>query len=84
MTEPDRTARYSARVDERLAATPSVADRRAFLKNELAKWEDRFGEFMRSIDSGEPTNSDETAWDYVNTICALNERLAKIPEHEHA
>lgn len=71
--------RYLARVDDRLAELTNDVTRRGFLGDELAKWQFRYDAFVRKVDACQPTDPDVTAWDFADTIAALDKRLAKYP-----
>lgn len=74
----DRTARYSARLDAHLPTLPSAAARRAFLRREQAKWDERYREWAAEVDAGGDDRG-YTAWDFTLTLAELGRRLSGYP-----
>jgi hypothetical protein len=73
--QPEHVRRYLARVDERLAELPNDACRRGFLGDEIAKWQVRYARFGALVTAGGDPG-DANAFDYIETIAALDRRLA--------
>jgi hypothetical protein len=70
---PDLTA-YFAKVDVMLAdKTP--AERQRMLVDEIKRWQHRYGEFCAKVDNGLPTSPGVTAFDFIDTIAGLDQRL---------
>ena len=74
----DHVKRYLARVDERLAELPNDACRRGFLGDELAKWQFRYGEFTRKVDSGKDTSPEVQAFDFLDTMGEIDMRIGRL------
>jgi hypothetical protein len=84
---PSRTDRYMARVVAQLSAMPDHTERRYFICGELEKWEERYARFIQS--EGEShrrgdTSGQPTAFDFVETIAALDAMQAVYTESEAA
>jgi hypothetical protein len=74
-----RTDHYMARVAAHLPSLPNNAARAAFIEAELAKWEERYAAFIRTVDRGiDPGPA--TAFDFTETIAALGAEQAKYRE----
>lgn len=74
-----RTQHYMARVAAHLPALAGNAARAAFIASELAKWEDRYSAFIAQVDAGQDSGA-ATAWDYTQTILALQAEQARYPQ----
>ncbi len=73
----DRTARFLARVDDRLPALADDAARRAFLDRQLAGWEHRYARFIATEGASEPIvdpADPPQAGDFLLTITGLAAR----------
>lgn len=75
----DRTERFMARIETHLAGLPA-AEHAPFLKAQLRKWRCNYVAWAARIDSCAATEVDlrSTAFDWMETIAALNARLAKV------
>lgn len=76
----DRTERFMVRVETHLAGLPE-AEHAPFLRAQLRKWRCNYVAWAARIDSCTASEVDlrSTAFDWVETIAALNARLAKAP-----
>lgn len=70
-------ARYLARVDDRLVELPDDQSRREFLDKELARTQQRYDDFIAIVNAGRDVG-DVSAFDYVETIAALDGQLGKL------
>jgi hypothetical protein len=74
-----RTQRYMARVSAHLPTLGDDAERREFIIEQLAKFEESYEAFRAKVDrGGDP--GDITAFDFVETIGALQIELSKVSE----
>lgn len=79
----DRTARYLARIDEHLPTILSVAEKRAFLRQQAAAWEFRRERFYMTDGDSEPvTNAGDPpqASDFTMTLLGLSVRLETLED----
>lgn len=82
--EPDRTTRYLARLDEKLAALPAD-EARALLSREFVIWAARYERFVAESYNDTPEPADgPTAFDYVMTITSIGSRMSKHDERRAA
>jgi hypothetical protein len=65
--EPSKCERYRARVEDHLSKLDDDGCRRAFLRDELAKWTERFENFQREVALG-TYQGDATAFDFHITM----------------
>lgn len=71
---PTRACRYMARVEAHLPALANNHARRAFIVNEMSKWEERFARFVATEGSSHrhgDSPDQPSAFDFVETIAAL-------------
>lgn len=76
--QAEHVTRYIARVDECLGELPGDAARRYFLTDEIEKWQHRYARFGALVNNGDDPG-DASAFDYIETIAALDLRLEKYP-----
>lgn len=67
--------RYLRRLDKKLLTMDHPRDRRCFLRGEQSRWIARYEAFCDKVDAGRPTSHAVTAWDYLDTILAINRRI---------
>lgn len=70
----DNTDRYMLRVAEHLEGLPP-AERLPFLKGQRRRWVSLYERFCTRVESGLPTEFDESVTDYLLTIAALDQRI---------
>ncbi len=75
-----RCERYRRRLDEHLKMLPNDTLRLAFIKRELANWNDRYRVWAERVDAGNyPEGLDQpNAWDFTETIADLDKCRAKL------
>jgi hypothetical protein len=78
---PSRTDRYLARVDAHLPTLADDAQRRRFLRREIANWENRYGEFQATEGASAPGAD---AADFLLTILGLVARRDALNKPEAA
>jgi hypothetical protein len=74
--QPERVARYAARLDAELSTFTTDAARAKFLSAERVKWIARYERFCARIDAGGEPDWGETASDYLLTVAEITGRLA--------
>ena len=74
---PSKTDRFMTRLREYLTwELHTDAERYDFLLGQSALWEDRYADFIQLVDAGNPPKG-QTAFDYVETIAAIETERAK-------
>lgn len=74
-----RVADYFAVLDAGLAERyPVLAARKKFLTGRRDHWIAQYEKFQGDVDAGRPTPVSVTAWDYINIIAGLDQRIARI------
>lgn len=73
-----RLQTYFARVDAALRERDDVRDRCDFLADLIEQWIARYEDFKARVDRGAPTPAGTTAFDYLDTLSALDARLSAI------
>lgn len=71
-------ARYLDRVDAHLPALADDAERLRFLCRERSKWDARYSAFIADVDAGHHIDPAVTAWDFMATICELDQRIGRL------
>ncbi len=76
---PDRSARYTARLDAHLATFRTDHDRLRFLIAEQAKWIARYERFVAAVERGtfDDVPGAPTAWDYAETLAEIGSRKGR-------
>ena len=76
--EPDRAARFLARLDRHLVTLADHTSRRGFLDRQLAGWEHRYARFLATDGASEPEAGDAAdppqASDFVSTLAGIAAR----------
>lgn len=75
----DRTALFTGRLDTHLATLPDDASRFAYCAAQATKWVTDYEAWALAVDRGlvEVGPGKPSAWDYQQTIAAINERKGR-------
>ncbi len=77
MSEPSRTDRYMARVEQHLLTFPRLSDKIGFLDTQIERWDRESERFEETEGRSHPG---ATAFDFAETtaaLCALRGRLTQ-------